>query len=557
MSIERSLPPMNSTYSQAWLQEILNHLPTICANLGIALCKISPEGEFIHVTQMLCEILGYTEEELFKTNLRALIFPADLSTPKADQLNAFLLSNERNFIQLDLPYIHKQGHLIWGKITIMSARNTAGNVEYFIAAVENITERKLSEELLHLQNGVLEHMATNSPLAETLERIVYMMEKQAPGAWCTISLVEGDRLFFRAAPRFPQSLIENQEGLQIHPHFSGSCGAAAFYAKRIVSPDIEHDEYWTTLRPWMLSNGFRSAWSTPVLSKEGKVIGTASMCWKQPTEPTQRHFELADVATKLVGMAVERDRTEKLVLEQQVKMITTSKLAALGEMAGGLAHEINNPLAIISGRAVQLTMANEQGRLNLELINDIATSIQSTTMRISKIIKGLISFARENEQEEKREVLLDTLIEDTLSFCRERFKSHAVDLTVKSSQDVKIQCRPVQLSQVLLNLLNNSYDAIEELSEKWVKIEVEKNSDSIYIAVTDSGQGIPEQLRDKIIQPFFTTKDVNRGTGLGLSISAGIISSHQGTLNLDTNSKNTRFVISLPNNEVKPECAKF
>ncbi len=139
-----------------------------------------------------------------------------------------------------------------------------------------------------------------------------------------------------------------------------------------------------------------------------------------------------------------------------------------------------------------------------------------------------------------------SLIEDTLSFCRERFKNHEVNLTVHCPAELKVHARPVQLSQVLLNLLNNAHDAVEGLSEKWIKIESAERDGLIEISVTDSGAGIPIQLQEKILQPFFTTKEPNRGTGLGLSVSNSILMSHKGSLSIDSKCANTRFVVALP-----------
>jgi signal transduction histidine kinase len=104
----------------------------------------------------------------------------------------------------------------------------------------------------------------------------------------------------------------------------------------------------------------------------------------------------------------------------------------------------------------------------------------------------------------------------------------------------------VQIAQVLLNLIRNSCDAIERGAEKWIRIAVTRLPDSIEISVSDSGRGIPENVREKIFQPFFTTKEVGRGTGLGLSVSKGIVEAHGGTITLDTKSTHTRFVVTLP-----------
>ena len=129
--------------------------------------------------------------------------------------------------------------------------------------------------------------------------------------------------------------------------------------------------------------------------------------------------------------------------------------------------------------------------------------------------------------------------------CHERFKTNGVNLTVGEVPDVFIRCRATQISQVLINLLNNSYDAIETLPEKWVKVELDAGSERARIRIVDSGLGIPLEIRDKILNPFFTTKEIGKGTGLGLSVSKGIIDEHGGVLSVPENVKNTTFEIEL------------
>jgi two-component system sensor histidine kinase HupT/HoxJ len=104
---------------------------------------------------------------------------------------------------------------------------------------------------------------------------------------------------------------------------------------------------------------------------------------------------------------------------------------------------------------------------------------------------------------------------------------------------------------VLLNLFNNAYDAVASHSERWVRLEARADGPEVEISVTDSGDGIPEAVRAKMFQPFFTTKAVGQGTGIGLSISCGIVAGHRGTLEVDTHSAHTRFVLRLPRRQAQ------
>jgi PAS domain S-box-containing protein len=245
--------------------------------------------------------------------------------------------------------------------------------------------------------------------------------------------------------------------------------------------------------------------------------------------------------------ASEEHLTEQQIEDARAKMIASTKMAALGEMSGGIAHEINNPLTVIQARAFQLTQMVEHKKLDESKILQAAESISRTAEKIARIIRSLRSFAREGSMDPYDLISVKQIIEETLDLCRIRFYNHGIDIQVVDvPEDVELECRLIQIEQVLLNLLNNSFDAVQKLDNKWIRISAQETDKHIEIRVTDSGPGIPAELRDKIMLPFFTTKEVGKGTGLGLSISMGIIKSHNGELFLDTNSPQTSFVIRMP-----------
>jgi C4-dicarboxylate-specific signal transduction histidine kinase len=142
--------------------------------------------------------------------------------------------------------------------------------------------------------------------------------------------------------------------------------------------------------------------------------------------------------------------------------------------------------------------------------------------------------AREGSQDPLRPAPLGRILEGTLEICKERFKHHAVDLRVPAvDPGLLVSCREVQIGQVLLNLLQNAFDAVmEQPGEKWIRLDARIEDDSVALSVTDSGPGIPPELRTKIMEPFFTTKEVGKGTGLGLSLSQSIVEEHGSKLEL-------------------------
>lgn len=239
-------------------------------------------------------------------------------------------------------------------------------------------------------------------------------------------------------------------------------------------------------------------------------------------------------------------RTEELE-EQRLMTITSSRLAALGEMAAGIAHEINNPLAIILGYSEEMRSLIEMGNIKPERFENRLEKISNTCERIEKIIRNLKIISRGDvSSEEKQKIPLQKLLEDTLILCREKFKQRGVEVRLAIPEDLVLECQNVALSQVIMNLLNNSYDAILDLDEHWIEVTADVNGDWVEMRLTDSGPGIPAELQEKIFRPFFTTKPVGKGTGLGLGIIKGIIDQHKGEFFLDTKSPNTSFVIRLP-----------
>ena len=265
---------------------------------------------------------------------------------------------------------------------------------------------------------------------------------------------------------------------------------------------------------------------------------------------TSRAVRFTDDGETFIFSVIEditeaREKEEALKLAQ-AKLVSYAKMATLGEMASGIAHEINNPLAIIVGKTGLLIRQMKTGSVDSIKVESDLETISNTAYRIAKIIKGLAAFSRNSENDPLEPSRVSKIIEDTISLCGERLKNHGVEVRVYCEDDSTIECRAAQISQVLMNLIGNAFDAIESQSKKWIEIHAAREDNQVKIRVIDSGTGIPPQIVDRMMNPFFTTKEVGRGTGLGLSISKGIAESHRGALVYDPSCLNTCFELKLP-----------
>jgi PAS domain S-box-containing protein len=261
-----------------------------------------------------------------------------------------------------------------------------------------------------------------------------------------------------------------------------------------------------------------------------------------------------DPLGNLLGASnVARDVTElkqmKTELEiRRAQAVLSARLSELGMMAGSIAHEINNPLAVIHATASDLLEMAEAGDVPLEAVEVAGARIKRTANRISKIVKGLRQIARKGTSDPFQRASAAQIVEEVLDLCKERFRVHSVRVDAPAVDPaIEVLCREVQIAQVLLNLLQNGFDAVvENEGDKWVRLEVTCMEQSVVFAVMDSGAGVAPEIGAQIMEPFFTTKPIGKGTGLGLSLSKAIVEEHGGELKLGARGNHTCFSFLLP-----------
>ncbi len=269
-------------------------------------------------------------------------------------------------------------------------------------------------------------------------------------------------------------------------------------------------------------------------------------------------FHVHDVNGNLIGWAtVSRDITERIQAEAErdklkAQMIQSHKMESIGTLAGGVAHEINNPINGIMNYAqliIDITADSNP-------VSEYAGEIIHETRRVSTIVRNLLTFARQ-EKEAHSPARLKDIVDNTMSLIQTVFKRDQINLEIDISEDLpKIKCRSQQIQQVIMNIVANARDALNQKYAGYDENKKIRISSSLFVnegrrwirtTIKDTGSGISPEAMERMFDPFFTTKPRENGTGLGLSISYGIVKDHHGELSVESKSgQYTRFHVDLP-----------
>lgn len=478
------------------------------------------KGDILSVNQKFIDISGYSREELLGKNHRIL----NSGKHSKDFFeNMWQTIRSGSVWTGDVCNKAKSGRLYWVHSTIVPIRNAQGKIEkYFSLRIEK-TERKQQEdrinELLALNTAIL-----NSPrfsiIATDPTGLILHFNTEAQRI-LEYSATEVIGQLTPAGFHLPEEVFAKAEALSQELGVKVPVGFETFVFK--AKKGLPDADEWT------------------YVAKSGKQtkIRLSVTCLRDQKENITGYLGVGEDLT-------DQKRLEEELKKKQLDMIHSSRMATLGEMASGVAHEINNPIAIIRSQAELSMKALNREPLDLSKIERGLEKIVRTSDRVANIIAGLRTISRDGSTDPLLPASLNTIIKDTLSLSKARFESKNIDISVESPTDWTIECRPTQITQVLLNILNNSFDAISNLDTRWVHLKVSAIENSVILRIEDSGEGIPKPIQDKIFDPFFTTKEVGSGTGLGLSIAAGIMKDHHGSLELDRESRRTAFILKFP-----------
>ncbi len=257
---------------------------------------------------------------------------------------------------------------------------------------------------------------------------------------------------------------------------------------------------------------------------------------------------------KVKERTVELENALKSLKETQAQLIQVEKMAAVGQLAAGVAHELNNPLGGILGYSQFALEKINQKPIRQFDEEDTAgflqylKDIEQQTKKCRFIIKSLLKFSRASRKEELEPTDINTVLRETLMFVKHQVEKNKVKLQEQLAESLPlIDGHPSQLQQVFTNLILNAVQVMPEGGTLTVNSRVREDLKAVAMSFTDTGKGIPEEILAKIFEPFFTTKDVGEGTGLGLSVSYGLIKNHGGEIKVESKKdQGTTFTVILP-----------
>jgi PAS domain S-box-containing protein len=504
-----------------------------------------PDGSVDFVNQRFVDFTGRSIEELLGWEWGSSIHPDDLSS-HVGLWRAALAAGEP--MESEVRVRGRDGDYRWLLMRNVPLRDELGNIVKWYGTAIEIEDRKRAEMLLAGEKRLLEMIARGDSRAFILDALCRLVEELASGSLSSILLLDstGKRLRHGAAPNLPIPYTQAIDGGAIGPA-AGSCGTAAYRAEAVIVSDIATDPLWADYRDLALAHGLRACWSTPILSSEGRVLGTFAMYYREPRSPAPREQDVIEQITHLASIAIEREQAEERLRQAQADLARVSRVTTMGELTASVAHEVNQPIAaaVTNANACLRWLAGDIA--NLEEARAAATRIVRDGTRAAEIISRIrLLFKKGTPQRELADV--NEVIRETIALLRSEATRYSISVHTEPAANLpQIMGDRVQLQQVLMNLIMNSIEAMKEVDgtrELVIKSQRGENEE-VLVSVSDTGVGLPPHQADQIFNAFFSTKP--HGTGMGLSISRSIVESHGGRLWAAGNSpRGARFCLTLP-----------
>lgn len=400
-------------------------------------------------------------------------------------------------------------------------------------------EREALRRSGHLITGekrVLEMIATNAPLEETLTALTHFLESGSQGVLGSILLLDEDGVHVRhgAAPSLPEAYIKAIDGAVIGPR-AGSCGTAMFRREPVIVTDILHDPLWDGYRDLIVPYGLLACWSTPIFSHDGRVLGSFAMYYREVRGPAPAEKQLVDMATHIASIAIEHSRADQELL--QARCAAEEANRAKSQFLANMSHELRTPMAGVLGMleiALGGYLEAEQ-REFIQTAHDSAGSlvrVLNDILEMNKIKAGMLSI-------EEKQFPLRECVAGVVDIFIAEARRKGLDLVLSMADEVpKIAVGDqLRLRQVLMNLVGNAFKFTER-GKVELKVEalstIPSGNREVTFTVTDTGIGIPDDKKPLIFRPFSQVDASHSrrygGTGLGLVISKEIVERMGGTI---------------------------
>jgi PAS domain S-box-containing protein len=522
---------------------------TLVSNVQEGVFISTPQGKFLDFNGALMRIAGYENRE----DLMAVDIAKDLYVNPSDRERLKKLLQEHSAVaDFEFEMRRKDGEVRTAMESSIAVRDTAGNVTAYQGFLLDITERKRAEQEIRRRNrelmvlnSIAQTLSESLDLPDSLQRTLRQLVELFGLDVSSVYLFESEGKVLRRVAAVGQrsEYARHFPPVKVQPellHHIKALHATFLPVQALPLPII--------FREVLRKEGLESSYVVILWSKEraigGLVVGSRST----------REFSPADVNLLIaVGSQVSSAIERSLLYEEarqayenlrhtQQQLLHSEKMAAVGQLISGVAHELNNPLTAILGYSQLLSSSGQMGPQGMEYSDKLYKQAQRT----HRIVQNLLSFSRQHKPE-RIPVQINQVLEDTLALRDYDLRMSNIRVHLDLAERIRITAAdPHQLQQVFLNMVNNAVDAILEESEDgdlWVRTGECENG--IFVEFTDSGPGVKDASR--VFDPFYTTKPVGKGTGLGLSICYGIVTEHGGTIRVkNVAPRGASFLIELP-----------
>jgi PAS domain S-box-containing protein len=486
-----------------------------------------PDGYVDFLNQRWCDYTGLSMEDAIGWGWQVAVCAEDLPG-LVDTWIVVLASGEPGEAVARLRRF--DGTLRWFLFRAMPVRDETGAVVKWYGETTDIEEQKRAEALLAGEKRLLEMIAKGEDLHPTLDALCRLVDDNADGGHCAILLRDrtGRRVQHGAAPTLPSE--GNAEQVIVDDIAAGARGS---------------DSEWDDLA---LAHGWRAYWTRPIVSLEGKVLGTFGLYSEKPGRPSPQQCSLIEQCCHIATIAIERVHSEDALHQVRAELAHVSRAASLGALTASIAHEINQPLSGIVTNASTCVRLLDRDPPNIEGARETARRTIRDANRAADVIARLRAlFRKKSVTAESFDV--NHAVREVVALLRRDIESSRVSLRTELSAKLRpIAGDRVQIQQVVVNLVLNALDALSTSSDgvRRLLIKTEPDDgDEVRIVVEDSGVGLDPADAERIFDPFYTTK--HDGMGMGLSISRSIVESHRGRIWAEANRESgATFAFTVP-----------